>query len=291
MKEPTDPISWSNGAAYQVFRQVNRISPMVPYKNEDGTYGTIADGNPIAFQDLGSTGDTDKDYLNAFAEFSYDIWDGLKITANGSYNVVNKSYKLYRKDLQYNANKYDGPIRLTKSHTKEIRRQGDILLNYDKTFAQKHTVNTLAGFHTELYSYEYDDAYRQNFPSSDVTDMNGGSVVGMRNSGYTRELAMNSVFGRLKYNYMDKYLFEANARGDGSSRFAEGNRWGWFPSFSGAWRVTNEDFIQGTAFNEVVTDMKVRGSWECSVTNRLVTTTIRTSIHMLPTRNIHSTTR
>ena len=49
----------------------------------------------------------------------------------------------YRKDLQYNANKYDVPIRLTKSHTKEIRRQGDILLNYDKTFAQKHTVNAL----------------------------------------------------------------------------------------------------------------------------------------------------
>ena len=107
--------------------------------------------------------------MNAFAEFSYDIWDGLKITANGSYNIVNRSYKLYRKDLQYNANKYDGPIRLTKSHTKEIRRQGDILLNYDKTFAQKHTVNALAGFHTELYSYEYDDAYRQDFPSSDVT--------------------------------------------------------------------------------------------------------------------------
>lgn len=261
MKEPTDPISWSNGDAYQVFRQVNRISPMVPYKNEDGTYGAIADGNPIAFQDLGSTGDTDKDYLNAFAEFSYDIWDGLKITANGSYNIVNRSYKLYRKDLQYNANKYDGPIRLTKSHTKEIRRQGDILLNYDKTFAQKHTVNALAGFHTELYSYEYDDAYRQDFPSSDVTDMNGGSVVGMRNSGYTRELAMNSVFSRLKYNYRDKYLFEANVRSDGSSRFAEGNRWGWFPSFSGAWRITNEDFVLGTAFNEVVTDMKVRGSW------------------------------
>ncbi len=261
MKEPTDPISWSNGASHQVFRQVNRISPMVPYKYEDGTYGTISDGNPIAFQDLGSTGDTDKDYLNAFAEFSYDIWDGLKITANGSYNVVNKSYKLYRNELQYNANKYDGPIRLTKSHTKEIRRQGDVLLNYDKTFAKKHTVNALAGFHTELYSYEYDDAYRQNFPSSDVTDMNGGSVVGMRNSGYTRELAMNSVFGRLQYNFMDKYLFEANVRGDGSSRFAEGNRWGWFPSFSGAWRITNEDFVQGTAFNEVVTDMKLRGSW------------------------------
>ena len=261
MKEPTDPISWSNGASHQVFRQVNRISPMVPYKYEDGTYGTISDGNPIAFQDLGSTGDTDKDYLNAFAEFSYDILDGLKITANGSYNVVNKSYKLYRNELQYNANKYDGPIRLTKSHTKEIRRQGDVLLNYDKTFAKKHTVNALAGFHTELYSYEYDDAYRQNFPSSDVTDMNGGSVVGMRNSGYTRELAMNSVFGRLQYNFMDKYLFEANVRGDGSSRFAEGNRWGWFPSFSGAWRITNEDFVHGTAFNEVVTDMKLRGSW------------------------------
>ena len=68
----------------------------------------------------------------------------------------------------------------------------------------------------------------------------------MTNSGYTRELAMNSFFARAKYNFDNKYLFEGNIRGDGSSRFAKGYRWGWFPSFSGAWRLSNEDFMAGT---------------------------------------------
>ena len=259
MKEPTNPISWHNGSSTQTYRQINRISPMVPYKNEDGSYGAISDGNPIAFQDLGSTGDTESDQVKAFTELSYDIIEGLLLRGNFSYSLNNQEYTLYRKDLQYNPSKYDGPIRLNKSHTKNTRKQGDILLSYDKLFSQKHTVNSLLGFHSELFEYRTTSVYRQNYPSSDVTDLNGGSVVGMTNSGYTRELAMNSVFGRLKYNYSDKYLFEGNLRGDASSRFAKNNRMGWFPSFSGAWRVTNESFMAGT--NNFLTDMKLRGSW------------------------------
>ena len=110
-----------------------------------------------------------------------------------------------------------------------------------------------------MYKYKETKAYRKDFPSSDVTDLNGGSVVGMTNSGYTRELAMNSFFARAKYNFDNKYLFEGNIRGDGSSRFAKGYRWGWFPSFSGAWRLSNEDFMADT--RTFVDDMKVRASW------------------------------
>ena len=54
----------------------------------------------------------------------------------------------------------------------------------------------------------------------------------------------------MNWNYQETYFLEFSGRYDGSSRFAEGNRWGWFPSFSGAWRITNEDFVLGTAFNE-----------------------------------------
>lgn len=259
MKEPTNPISWDSGSSTQTYRQVNRISPMVPYKYEDGTYGTIADGNPIAFQDLGSTGDTENDYITAFAEISYDIWDGLTFKANGAYYLNTEEYTLYRKDLQYNPSKYDGPIKLTKRHGKEVRTQGDLLLTYDKTFRERHTVNALFGVHSELYKYGQTEAYRQDFPSTDITDLNGGAVAGMTNGGYTRELAMNSVFARVKYNYNDKYLLEGNIRGDASSRFAPNYRWGWFPSFSAAWRVSNEPFMESA--REVLTDLKLRGSW------------------------------
>ena len=253
IQEPTNPISWDSGTSEQTYRQVNRISPMVPYKNEDGTYGTISDGNPIAFQDSGAKGERQNDYITAFAEFSYDILDGLVARVNGSYYVQNQDYNLYRKEIQYNEAKYDGPTQYTQSYYTNNRTQADAMLTYDKTFIEKHTVNLLAGFHSELYKY------KEDFPSSDVTDLNGGSVVGMTNSGYTRELAMNSFFARAKYNFDNKYLFEGNIRGDGSSRFAKGYRWGWFPSFSGAWRLSNEDFMAGT--RTFVDDMKVRASW------------------------------
>ena len=254
IQEPTNPISWDSGTSEQTYRQVNRISPMVPYKNEDGTYGTISDGNPIAFQDSGAKGERQNDYITAFAEFSYDILDGLVARVNGSYYVQNQDYNLYRKEIQYNEAKYDGPTQYTQSYYTNNRTQADAMLTYDKTFIEKHTVNLLAGFHSELYKYKETKAYRKDFPSSDVTDLNGGSVVGMTNSGYTRELAMNSFFARAKYNFDNKYLFEGNIRGDGSSRFAKGYRWGWFPSFSGAWRLSNEDFMAGT--RTFVDDMK-----------------------------------
>lgn len=257
--EPTNPISWDSGTSEQTYRQVNRISPMVPYKNADGTYGTISDGNPIAFQEAGAKGERQSDYITAFAEFSYDILDGLAVKANGSYYVKNQDYTLYRKEIQYNEAKYDGPSQLTQAYYKDTRSQADVLATYDKTFAEKHTVNVLAGFHTELYKYKETKAYRKSFPSTDVSDLNGGSVVGMTNSGFTRELAMNSVFGRAKYNYADKYLLEMNLRGDASSRFAEGHRWGWFPSFSGGWRITGESFMEAT--RNVLTDLKLRASW------------------------------
>ena len=258
IQEPTNPISWDSGTSEQTYRQVNRISPMVPYKNEDGTYGTISDGNPIAFQDSGAKGERQNDYITAFAEFSYDILDGLVARVNGSYYVQNQDYNLYRKEIQYNEAKYDGPTQYTQSYYTNNRTQADAMLTYDKTFIEKHTVNLLAGFHSELYKYKETKAYRKDFPSSDVTDLNGGSVVGMTNSGYTRELAMNSFFARAKYNFDNKYLFEGNIRGDGSSRFAKGYRWGWFP-FSGAWRLSNEDFMADT--RTFVDDMKVRASW------------------------------
>jgi len=182
----------------------------------------------------------------------------LKLKANASYNIKNLGYTQYRADIWYDDVKYDGPIRLRKRTEKEVRKQTEILLTYDKTF-QKHTLNFLAGFHAEKYDYEQLMAFRKEFASDQVTDLNGGGIAGQETGGYTRELAMNSFFGRIKYNYDNRYLFEANVRADGTSRFAPEYRWGVFPSVSAAWRISNENFMQGT--REVLTDMKIRGSW------------------------------
>ena len=70
------------------------------------------------------------------------------------------------KEIQYNEAKYDGPTQYTQSYYTNNRTQADAMLTYDKTFIEKHTVNLLAGFHSELYKYKETKAYRKDFPSS-----------------------------------------------------------------------------------------------------------------------------
>lgn len=75
----------------------------------------------------------------------------------------------------------------------------------------------------------------------------------------SRELAMLSYFGRINYDFAGKYLLEANFRADASSRFAPGHRWGYFPSFSGAWRISEEEFMEST--HDWLSSLKIRASW------------------------------
>ena len=77
---------------------------------------------------------------------------------------------------------------------------------------------------------------------------------------YTAELAMISWFARINYDFAGKYLLEANIRADASSRFAEGHRWGYFPSFSGAWRISEEAFME-SAKDSWLSGLKIRASW------------------------------
>ena len=138
------------------------------------------------------------------------------------------------------------------------RANFDALLNYDKQFGE-HGLKAMVGWHTEKYDYTYNQQYRKNFPTNDLTDIAAGDAATQKNTGYTRELAMISWFGRINYDYAGKYLLEGNIRSDASSRFADGNRWGYFPSFSAAWRISEEGFMENT--KEWLNNLKLRGSW------------------------------
>lgn len=89
--------------------------------------------------------------------------------------------------------------------------------------------------------------------------MNAGSPDGQTANGSANEYALRSFFGRLTYDYDNRYLVEANIRRDGTSRIFKDSRWGVFPSFSGAWRIINEPFMEGT--RNVLSDLKLRGGW------------------------------
>ena len=125
---------------------------------------------------------------------------------------------------------------------------------------EKHSINALAGISYEHYRYQKQKSYRKNFPTNNMTDLNGGSSApaDTHTEGGTKEDKLMSYFGRVNYSFMDRYLLEANIRADGSSRFHKDNRWGIFPSFSAGWRVNQEGFMEDVHW---VNNLKVRASW------------------------------
>ena len=250
--------AYYGGSSDQIIRQLNLISPWIVNRYEDGTYGTISDGNPIAWLDSGMKVTRDNYNFTGLASLDYKILDELTLTLTGSYVNDLQNYKNFQPFIQYNPNKASDPSSLDERYYRWDRTNYDVLLNYDKTFG-KHNLKGLAGWHTEKYNYKYMKAYRKNFPNDNLTDMNAGDAATQTNEGYSRELAMISWFARVNYDFAGKYLLEANIRADASSRFAKGNRWGYFPSFSGAWRISEENFMKGA--QNWLSNLKIRGSW------------------------------
>lgn len=251
--------AYYGGSSDQIIRQLNLIAPWIVARYDDGTWGTISDGSPIAWLDSGMKVNRDNYNFSGMAAVDYEIFDGLKLTLQGAYVNNLQNYNYFQKYIKYNENKESDPSQLDERFYKWDRTNYDALLNYNKNFG-KHNIKGLLGWHTEKYNYKYQKAVRKKFPNNELTDMNAGDASTQSNEGYTAELAMISWFARINYDFAGKYLLEANIRADASSRFAEGHRWGYFPSFSGAWRISEEAFME-SAKNSWLSGLKIRASW------------------------------
>lgn len=131
-------------------------------------------------------------------------------------------------------------------------------LNYNWNITSDHEINVLLGFQEEGQQFRTMSGKREIYPSDSMTELDGGSTVGQTLGGNMTEFALRSFFGRLNYAYKSKYLFEANFRYDGTSRIYKDHRWGIFPSFSGAWRISEESFMKDLGW---VDNLKMRLSW------------------------------
>jgi len=128
-------------------------------------------------------------------------------------------------------------------------------LSFVKSF-NKHNFNALVGYIATQSDYSSASINARNFGSAAVHTVNAGSV---RTAGYSESRGRNvAAIGRINYSYEDKYLLTGNFRADAYSGFGEKNRWGYFPSFSGGWRISKEDFFSNV---EVVNDLKIRAGW------------------------------
>ena len=140
----------------------------------------------------------------------------------------------------------------------------NIFGTYDDTFNQAHHLSVVGGMNYEAWKNKNISAYGENLVSTDLDDLDlvGQNAEGATITGVGRgqnEYALLGIFGRINYDYKSRYLFEVSGRYDGTSRFASGSRWGFFPSASAGWRISEESFFQPV--RQWIDNLKVRGSF------------------------------
>jgi len=196
--------------------------------------------------------------LGAVANLTLDweIIKSLTLTGKAGYDYSTDDYKFFRPVLVVDQFITQAPSDLTVRNSNNSLLTLQSYLNYNLAINQ-HNVQFLAGYSQESNRYDYVQAFRDNFPNNALYEISAGAASNQQTAGSASEWALRSFFGRINYDFKGKYLFEANARYDGSSRFAKHNRYGLFPSTSFGWRLSEETF-----FNvPFISDLKIRGSW------------------------------
>lgn len=238
--------------------------PFLPVQYEDGTYSRKGDypgaedcENPVKILKERKNMEKNQYTLaNVIGTFKITPW--LKLTTSfsrqdGSFvnSIYNPSTLFGYGDTQKG--------RAEKKHRNWMSWTNEDYLTFDKTW-NKHTLNVVAGASWYYSQTEKTEAASENFFDDyfEYNNMGVGTVRSKIYSDYT-DNKMNSYYARVNYNFDDRYLLGASFREDGSSRFGMNNQYGFFPSFSAAWRVSNERFFEGA--KKVIDDMKVRVSY------------------------------
>lgn len=178
------------------------------------------------------------------------------ITNRNAYSRPNGRWD-YVEDKFYSTNSLDN-AGVTKSNSETKRLSIDALARYNITIDKDHDVAALVGYNQTEYLQKGWSAQKQGAIDWALSDLNTFEDIKALNSTAEQRWGLRSWFGRVNYAYQSKYLFEMNARYDASSRFGPKNRWGFFPSLSAGWRMTEESFMKGI---DPISNLKLRMSW------------------------------
>ncbi len=240
-----------------------RIPPTYPIVDADGNYvlGSGSNSNSLARLREGGSRNFSDDGLTGNLNAEWEITDGLRLGGLFGGDLKNNYMDEFRKSIDYApyAGGGDNESSVTNMFSRTLLLNSQVTLNYEKHFGE-HQVKGLAGFSQENNTYQVAQIRRIGIPGNDFGVISNGTTTDDNNTfGTKEEWSLQSYFGRANYSYADRYLFEANFRYDGSSRFAEGRRFGFFPSVSAGWQLKNEPALASLTrpFNEI----KLRGSW------------------------------
>ena len=253
----------SGNEGKSVLDAMNYFNPTIPIKNADGTWSTgdgSANYNPLSIINEDPS-ETIWKRNQIVAKASLKIIEGLVWNANYSFDHFQSTFSSYHshstQQVPYNA--YNGTANRStyfgNNHTFET------YVNYDQTFAKVHKLALMAGYSWEerntgdgfgLTVHNFFDDYLKWNQLTYAGAIDGMPAV---QSGTKEKIRNISFYGRVSYSYNSRYMLQATIRRDGSSVFADGHRWGTFPSVSAAWNVTEEPFM---ANQKVFDNLKLR---------------------------------
>ena len=244
-----------------------RMMPTIPIydENNPGGYGygdaakyNTFGVNPIAREDL-EYRHFRQNRLNGSLWLEFKPFEFLSYKFNGGIDLYFYENSWFRGEGNWTQNQEHRDPESQKARDNTYNMLIEHTLNFNKDFG-KHHVDAVVGTTYQHHEWEGLWASRLNFPMTGNGDyftvLNAGQS-NQQNSNSISENAMISYLGRANYVYDDKYYLTASFRRDGTSRLAKENRWGNFPSFSGAWRISKEEFFDVPWIN----DLKIRGNW------------------------------
>ena len=244
-----------------------RFNPVLPVRDSTGTYTYRNDdpnhvvdvaGNPVAYaQNVTDRRSNLRGLLTAFGE--YEILDGLKLRMSIGTDVNYSTRDYYTPSYLYIATQNTSSGSAQKSSNINISWVNENTLSYDKQINNNNFLSVVAGASVQVFKVNTFNAAANNFFTNQLgTDNLGIAGTTLPNSTNAVKNTLASFFGRINYQLMSKYLFTVTMRADGSSRFGDGNKWGYFPSGAFAWRMINEDFIEKL---KVFSDLKLRAGF------------------------------
>jgi len=244
-----------------------RFNPAIPVANPDGTWGTSkADNqlgdinNPVATAtETDAYNKNDRLLANGYAEL--EIIKGLKLHANYGYDQSTGEGYSFNIAMP-NQTRGPGLSSLGESFSKSYSILEEYYLSFNRQFNAVHNLAVTAGYSSQIFKGNYFSASRSGFSDTSVDQrvLNLGNSQG-NGGGNNNAAGLQSAFVRANYSYKNRYLLTATMRADGSSKFAVGKRWGYFPAVSAGWRISDEKFYEDTKVSEIFNTLKITGGW------------------------------
>jgi len=224
---------------------------------ESGVLVSVTLDNPLALANgIKAHGETNRTFGNIYGDYS--IVPGLSARLSFGSDRTHSRRDIYQSTITNRGRVTGGNATIVTGELSNYLLEG--LLTYTREINKKHNINAVAGYTYQQFDLRRFNGSIQGF-TSDLTTTNN---LGLGNTNFddltslTTRRRLISYLGRVNYSYINKYLFTASFRADGSSNFGTNNRYGLFPSFSAAWRVGEEVFVQNT---NIFSDLKVRLGW------------------------------